>query len=279
MDHVKPRHVAVALLAIAFTLIGGPVFPQREGTSPSPRAGELSAILDAWVHHSSQIKTLSAKFSRKDKGSAFGAVEFLYEIHWNDSGQAVLDIRQVVGKDKTEFRRRIVWTGREVWDYLAYKKEIEVHTLDQVRKHELFQEEVLKQSWGGRLMGNQFDLIFPTLSNPKGVDPLPFFVGMKDTVAKQQFRFELLDDSDPQRFVIRATPVDPDQKSLFNDILITLDRERCLPIAVVYRRGWKGKDIRQFTVIEANLDRPLVDAVFEPEKLEGWEIKDEPPSK
>ena len=64
----------------------------------------MNAILDAWVQHSSQIKTLSAKFSRKDKGSAFGAVEFLYEIHWKDSGQAVLDIKGVAGKDMTEYR-------------------------------------------------------------------------------------------------------------------------------------------------------------------------------
>jgi len=279
MDHVKPRHVAVALLAIAFTLIGGPVFPQREGTSPPAKAGELSAILDAWVQHSSQIKTLSAKFSRKDKRPGFGTSECLYEVRWKDPGQAVLDIRQVVGKDKTESRRRVVWTGREVWDYLAYKKEIEVQTMDQVRKHDLFYEEMRKSLGSQLLMGNQFDLIFPTLGNPKEVDPLPFLVGMKDTVAKKQLRFELLDDTDPQRFVIRATPLDPDQKPLFNDILITLDREKCLPIAVVYRRGWRGKDTKQFTLTEVNLDRPIADAAFEPQKLKGWEITYESPSK
>jgi hypothetical protein len=279
MDHVKPRHVAVAVLTIAFTVTGGPGLAQRDGTAPPAGAQQLNAILDAWVQHSSQIKTLSAKFRRKDKGSAFGAMEFLYEIHWKDSGQAVVDVECVAGKDKADFRRRVVWTGREVWEYRTWKKEIRVHTVDQVRKDEVFQEEVLKQSWGGRLMGNQFDLIFPTLSNPQGVDPLPFLVGMKETVAKKQFRFELLDASDPQRFVIRATPLGPDQKSLFKDILITLDSERCLPIAVAYRRGWRDKDIRQFTLIEANLDRPLADAAFEPRKLEGWEVKYESPSK
>ena len=158
-------------------------------------------------------------------------------------------------------------------------KEIRVTPMDQVCKHELFSEEVLKTSWGGQLLGNQFDLIFPTLGNPKEADPLPFFVGMKDTVAKKQFRFELLDASDPQRFVIRATPLGAEPKSLFNDILITLDRERCLPVAVVYRRGWRGKDTKQFTLIEANLDRPFADAAFEPEKLEGWAITYESPSK
>jgi hypothetical protein len=229
------------------------------------------------VQHSSQIKTLSAKFSRKDKGSAFGAMEFLYEVHWNNSGQAVLDVECVAGKDKAAFRRRVVWTGREVWEYLAYKKEIRVQTMDQVRRYALFQEEVLKKSWGGQLMGNQFDLIFTTLYNPKEVDPLPLWVGMKDIVAQKQFRFDLLDASHPERLVIRATPLDPDQKSLFKEILITLDRERCLPIAVAYERGWRGKDIRQFTLIEANLDRPIADAVFEPQKPEGWKIQYETP--
>jgi len=148
-------------------------FLKRRARLRRGAAGELNAILDAWVQHSSQIKTLSAKFSRKDKGSAFGAVEFLYEIHWKDSGQAVLDIKGVAGKDIDRVLRRVVWTGRDVWDYLAWKKEIRVQTMDQIRKHEHFSEEVLKTSWGGQLLGNQFDLIFPTLGNPKEVDPLP----------------------------------------------------------------------------------------------------------
>jgi len=74
-------------------------------------------------------------------------------------------------------------------------------------------------------------------------------------------------------------PLGPDQKSLFKDILITLDRERCLPIAAVYRRGWRGKDIRQFTLTEVNLDRPIADAAFEPQKLEGGRFKYESPSR
>jgi len=101
MNHVKMRHVAVAVLAIAFS--GVPAFPQQPDRSPPARVGDLSAILEAWVHGSSRIKSFSAKLTRRDKRHRLSATgEDTYEVLWKASGQAVLKIEAAVGKDKSE---------------------------------------------------------------------------------------------------------------------------------------------------------------------------------
>jgi hypothetical protein len=266
------RRAAVASLAIV-TLAGGRVFAQQNSTSPAA-SPQLGALLDAWVQHSSQIKSFSVTFKRRDERPGFGAQQYIYKILWTDSGRAIVQIEWLDKKDKAELGERFIWTGREVWTYTAHgkKKEILVRNMDQIHAEDAFTLG-MKASWGGRLAGNQFDVIFPLLSDPKQIDPLPFWVGMKELVAKKQFSFTLLDASDPERPVLRATPVRTDSRSSDRDILITLDRAHGLPIAVSFQRGWRDKDKRQFTVVEAHLNPPISDAAFEPPKPAGWEIK------
>ncbi len=273
MDHLKLRHVAAAVMAIALTVAGGEVFAQEHARSPSAGAVSVNAILDAWVQHSSRIRSLSATLSRTHNRSRFGAREFIYEICWNDSGQAALNIEWVAGKDKTEFFDRVVWTGREVWQYRPHSKEIMVWPMDRIGEYEDFRDD-LQKYWVTRWLGGSgFDLIFPALANPKDVDPLPFLVGMRETVARKLFKFELIENADPSRFVVRATPVAPDLKASYNEVLITLDRKRCLPVAVEYQSGWRSRDIRRYTILKIQLDAPIADSVFEPLKPKGWEIK------
>jgi hypothetical protein len=276
MAHFKMRRVAIAVLAVA--LSGIRAFPPQASAAPPAGAAELGAILDAWVQQSSRIKSLAVKFTRSEHRPPWGApppwgrIEFLYEVRWKDSGQAVLNLEQVVAKDKKELFERIVWTGREVWDYNPRKKEISVQLMDQLGEYEVFRA-WLKQSGWGRWIGHRFDWIFPTLSDPKAVDPLPFLLGVKETLAKHQFQFERLADPNPRQILLRATPLTPDLKSSYNDILITLDRERSLPISLLYRRGLTGKDTRQFTLHEIMLNPSIADSTFEPRKPRGWEIK------
>src|SRR5579883_2253738 len=130
-----------------------------------------------------------------------------------------------------------------------------------------------RQSWAYGWIGNEFVWIFPTLRDPKAVDPLPFLIGLKENLAKNRFRFERLEDPDPKRFLLRATPLTPDLKSWYNDILITLESERFLPISLVYRRGRRGKETRQYTFHEITLNSSTADAAFEPQEPRGWEIK------
>ena len=276
MTHLKMRRVTVAVLAIA--LSGVRAFPQQASTVPPAGVGEINAILDAWVQQSSRIKTLSAKFTRKDHRPPWGApppwgtMEFLYEVRWKNPGQAVLNIEQVVGKNQTVGVERVVWTGREVWQYNPRKKEIAVWLTDQIGEYEVFRD-WLRQSWWNRWIGHQFDWIFPALSDPKGVDPLPFLIGLKENLAKNQFQFERLEDPDPKRFLLRATPLTPDLKSSYSDILITLDSERFLPTSLVYRRGRNGWDTRQYTFQEITLNPSIAEAAFAPRELRGWQIK------
>jgi hypothetical protein len=273
---VKQRHAAagaaVAALALAFSLTSRPAFPQQLATPPATQAVDVNAVVAAWVQHSAQLKTLSAKFRRKDQRPAMGTREFVYEVRWKNSGPAVLDISQLLDQEKPEHWVRVVWTGREVWQYHTYRKEVEVRSMERVASYEAFRA-MAKDSWQGRWAANQLDLIFPALGDPKDADPLPFWIGMKDVVARKQLTFELLDASNPKRFILRATPAGPGPDSPYHDILITLDRARFLPLSVVYRKGWGNNDTRQFTLVDVALDAVLDDAAFAPTQPKGWKIK------
>ena len=104
-------------------------------------------------------------------------------------------------------------------------------------------------------------------------EPLTFVIGMKEVVDRRQFTFELFDRSDPERLVIRATLINPAQNTTFDHIFITLDRARFLPVAIEYQKGWGGKDSRQFTLVSIELDQPIDDSAFVPQKPAGWTIK------
>ena len=201
-----------------------------------------------------------------------GSMNLIYDINWKDSGQAAVIIKEAGRKNGPDFVDRIVWTGHEVWDFNPRKKEVDVYTKEKLKDYEAFRAMMLISGWG-RFVGNQFDFIFPALGNPKEIDPLPFFVGMKTTLARKLFRFELLEDSDPDRLVVRATPLTDFQKQLYDHVLITLDRERHLPVAVEYQRGWRGRDSRHYTLVAIKLDQPISDDKFVTQKPKGWAIK------
>jgi outer membrane lipoprotein-sorting protein len=272
MQRIMIRPVAAAALAIAFTLTGVSAFAQQGGKETTAQYDQLSPIMDTWVQNSSRIKTLSARFSRKDRRPGFATRELIYDIRWKNSGLASLKIESTGPKDESEYLQRIVWTGRDVWQYEGDHKEIRVWTTEDLVQYDNFRKGI-QGSWRGRFMGNEFDFIFPSLGNPNEIDPLPFFVGMDETVVKNQFKFKLTEGSDPNHPVVRATPIDPALKSTYDHILITLDSVRRLPIAVEYQRGWRGKDSRQYTLLAIELDRPIDDATFVPQKPKDSKIK------
>ncbi len=270
MARVKLRAVTLAVFAIA--LAGTPVFSQ-DSRRPAPKQNaELPVILDTWVRNSSQIKTLSAKFLRHDHRPAFGHQEYVFEVRWKDSGKAVINIEAMLKKDKKTELERIVWTTHDVWQYQARNKEIMHWSMEQVGEYEEFRS-MLTYYWAGRMTGNQFDLIFTSLRSPKDVDPLPFLIDMREIVAKKQFAFELAESAKPNQIVVRATPLKHDQKSLYKDVMITLDKERCLPVALEYQRGHRGHDTRHYTLLEVQLDQPIDDAALEPNIPKGWRVQ------
>jgi hypothetical protein len=69
----------------------------------------------------------------------------------------MVNIQPPVRKDKSEFVERIVWTGREVWQYNPRKKEVTAWTKDGLGDYELFRESILQSGWG-RFVGNQFGI-------------------------------------------------------------------------------------------------------------------------
>jgi hypothetical protein len=271
LGHVMIRRVGVAVLAITFAISGARAFPQKGATQAAARAEDLSSILDAWVQDSSRIKALAAKFSRKDSRRRNAFMDLVYDIRWKDSGQAVLNIEPSVRKSESGFEARIFWTGRDVWQYNPRRKEIIIWTKDGLGEYAEFRRSI-QESWWGRFMGNTFEFIFPALGDPKEIDPLPFLIEMKGIMAKRQFRFELLENSDDDRFVLRATPLDPVLKSSYDHVIVTLDRERHLPIVVEYQRGWRGNDRRRYTLLSIEVDRPIDDASLVPRKLKGWTV-------
>lgn len=270
MFHVQSRAATLALLT--FALASPPAFSQDSGApAPKPTA-ELQTILGTWVRNSSQIKTLSARFLRHDHRPGFGHQEYFYDVRWKYSGKAVLGIEAVVNRGKQTELERIIWTGTDVWQYEPRKKEIVHWSMEQVGQYEGFRS-IVTDSWAGRLTGNQFDLIFTSLRSPKDVDPLPFLIDMAEIVGKKQFAFELAASTNADQLVVQARPLRDDQKSLYSDVVITLDKERCLPVALEYQRGRRGKDTRHYTLLEVQLDQPIDDATFEPEIPKGWKVR------
>jgi outer membrane lipoprotein-sorting protein len=270
MSSGNSRSAALAVITIA---LSGPLaFSQDFRTPAAKKTGELSKILDTWMRNSSQIKTLSARFRRYDHRPGFGHQEYLYEVRWKDSGKAAINIQAVESHGKMTVVERVIWTTHDVWQYEPRKKEILHWSMEQVSDYEGFRS-MLTHHWAGRMTGNQFDLIFTALRSPKDVDPLPFLIDMREIVAKKRFAFELAPSANPDQIVIRATPLSHDQKSLYNDIVITLDKERCLPVALEYQRGIRGRDTRRFTILEVRLDQPIDDAELAPEIPKGWRVQ------
>ncbi len=268
MAHLKMRLAWVAGTVIAVGVAITPAYPQE---SPGPRAGgtpELSTIIDAWAHNSSQIKTLSAQFTRSGKGLGYGTIDYLYALKWKQSGQAVLDTSQVTKKNKTVAVERVVWTGKEIWVFNPRRKSIEVWRPEQMDDYGAFREDI-KTSFAGRVIGGRMDLIFPTLRSPKDVDPLPFLIGFPDNVARKRFRFELVPT---KNLVVRAVPLEPALKSSFQEVLVTLDREQFFPRSLEYHTGREGREILGYKFVELTIDTALADNLFEPRKPEGWTI-------
>ena len=269
MGHLKMRLAMAAGMAFVFGVASAPAYPQ-ETRDPRPGgATELSTVIDAWAHNSSQIKTLSAQFTRSGKGLGLGTVDYLYALKWKQSGQAVLDTSQVTRKNKTVAIERVVWTGKEIWLFRPHSKSIEVWRPEQMDDYGEFREDI-KTSFAGRVIGSRMDLIFPTLRSPKEVDPLPFLIGFADSVARKRFRFELVPS---KSLVVRAVPLEPELKSTYHEVLVTLDREQFLPRAIEYHTGRDGKEILRYKFLELTIDPALADTIFEPQKPEGWTIK------
>jgi hypothetical protein len=266
------RHFCIPTTFLLLTLSAPVAFSQDARTLAPNQDADLGRILDIWVRNSSQIKTLSAKFVRHDHRPVFGHQEYHYDVRWKDSGRAVINIEAVANHGETTDLQRIVWTTRDVWQYEAYKKEILHWSLEQAADYEKFRS-MLTHYWIGRMPGNQFDLIFTSLRSPKDVDPLPFLLDMREIVARKQYGFELAKSANPNKIVVRATPLKHDQKALYNDVLITLDKERCLPVALEYQRGRHSKDTRHYTLMEIQLDQPIDDVALEPEVPNGWKVQ------
>jgi outer membrane lipoprotein-sorting protein len=271
MAHLKMPCGVVAGLAIAFSLASAPAYPQQPSTPRPTGTQEIDTVVAAWARNSSQIKTLSAQFSRTGRGLGYGSIEYRSTLNWKQSGQAVLETVQVMKNNKTEPFEQIVWTGKEIWLFHPYKKAIEVFRPDRMDEYGALREEI-KTSFPGRFIGSRMDLIFPVLRSPKDVDPLPFLIGFDENVAKKRFRFELLQSTDPKQYVIRATPLEPTLKSSYSEVILTLHRERFLPMAFEYHTGRGGREILHYRFLKVALDPVLADDVFEPRKPEGWKI-------
>jgi outer membrane lipoprotein-sorting protein len=263
-------HVAAIALAVALTVSTARGNPEQPMTAPAFRDAPLDAVVEAWAQQSSQIKSLSAKFTRIGKG--LGANEYRYQLQWSDSGQANLEIAQVARNNHAEAFSRFVWTGKQVWEYRAYSKEVVVWTTNDVRDYDEFRK-IVKGSLTGRIFSSQLELIFPTMSDPKDVDPLPFLINMKDNVAKRRFKFEPLDSPDPAKVVLRATPLEKELKLSYDSVTITLDRDRALPVAIVYHKGRLERNAIRYTFSEITIDPAIDPARFEPQIPKGWKVK------
>jgi outer membrane lipoprotein-sorting protein len=238
-----------------------------------PGTKDLNDVLAAWSRASSQIKSLSAHFARTGKGLGFGTVEYRYTLKWKKTGRAVLDIVELKRTNKTEPLERLLWTGKEIWFYHTYKKEIEVMQPDEVEDYAEFRAWMKTMPLSRGLLGSRFDLIFPALRDPKEIDPLPLLIGFKDVAAGKRFHFELVESTDPKRLVIRATPLAPLLKLSYSSVLITLHSERFLPVLLEYHTGRGGREILRYTFREVEIDPVLADSVFEPRKPDGWKFQ------
>jgi outer membrane lipoprotein-sorting protein len=272
MARLKIRCALTASWVLALGMIGATASAQTPD-SQRARTQDLNAILAAWARSSAQIKSVSAQFSRTGRGLGWGTIEYRYTLKWRKSGQAVLDVVEVKRKNKTEPVYGFLWTGKEVWFYHTYKKEIEVMQPSEVQGYAEFRDWMKTMPFPRALLGSRFDLIFPALRDPKEFDPLPFLIGFDDVAARKRFQFELVESKDPKRLVIRATPLAPMLQMSYSSVLITLHSERFLPVSLEYHTGRGGREILRYTFLEVSIDPDLADNLFEPRKPAGWKIQ------
>ncbi len=262
--------LAVSLaLALAATTAACAQSPKQQ----PPARDDLSEVLAAWSRSSSQINSISTQFARTGRGLGFGTVEYRYTLKWKKNGQAVLDVVEVRRKNKTDPVYRFLWTGKEVWFYHTYKKEIEVMQPSEVQGYAEFRDWMKTMPLPRFLLGSRFDLIFPALRDPKEIDPLQFLIGFSDVTQRKRFRFELLESTDPRRLIIRATPLEPLLKLSYSSVLITLHSERFLPVSLEYHTGSGGREILRYTFLAVSIDPVFADSSFEPRKPEGWKFQ------
>jgi TIGR03009 family protein len=272
----KLKLAAVATLAVAFAVAGTWRFA-RQAPAQTARIGREEAagigeILAAWERRSSQIRALSARFTRTDHAAiTHRDREYAGEVIWKDSGRAVLDSEEVGSKDRPRSRERILWTGREIWHYTGETRQIMVFRLEQLDDYQRFRGAV-KDSLIGRLFKHQLDDIFYDFGIPEDFPPLPFLVGLKSGAARRRFTFDLLPSPDPKHHLIRAVPRERALKESYSQVLILLDKERSLPDALTYMMGRNGKDTRRYTFLDLRLNPTIEDAKFAPERIKGWEL-------
>jgi outer membrane lipoprotein-sorting protein len=269
--HFKIRRILTAGVALALAMTGATAAAQSPDPQPA-RTHDLSEILAAWSQNSSQIKSVSAHFSRTGRGLGWGTIEYRYTLKWRKSGEAVLDMVEVKRKNKTEPVYRFLWNGNELWWYQPYKKEIQVMKPDELKEYAEFRNWMKMTPLSRGLLGTRFDLIFPALRDPKEFDPLPFLIGFDNVTARKRFDFELVESKDPKRLVIRATPLSPMLKLSYSSVLITLHSERFLPVSLEYHTGRGGREILRYTFLDVSIDPDLADNVFEPRKPDGWKF-------
>ena len=271
MRHLKVRcALAISLaLALGVTTAASAQSPKQQ----PPGRDDLSEVLAAWSRSSSQINAIAAQFARTGRGLGFGTVEYRYTLKWKKTGQAVLDLVEIKRQNKTEPIERLLWTGKELWFYHTYKKEIEVMQPDEVRDYAVFRDWMKTMPFPRAMLGSRFDLIFPAMRDPKEIDPLPFLIGFNEVEARKRFQFELLESTDPKRLIIRATPLTPLLKLSYSSVLITLHSERFLPVSLEYHTGRAGREVLRYTFLEVAIDPVLADSLFEPRKPKGWKFQ------
>ncbi len=230
------------------------VAAQRAQTAPRPDARRMEALLQQWAAKSAELKSLEVSIERIDKDAAWGDEEHyighaafraphfafldyrkvkmqLAPDPKNANNKALVPVKTKAGKIDAPPYETIVCSGAEIWHYRYAKKQIIVYTLDkEVRKRAL--EE----------------------------GPLPFLFNMNAGDAKRRYAM-MLHSEDAKRYVVMLQPLLPEDKEVFSEAWLSLDKTWLLPTRIVLiSPDRKIQQDFRLSNIKANL--PVEDRLF-----------------
>jgi TIGR03009 family protein len=229
-------------------------------------ARKMDDLLGLWEQKSTEIKTLSVKYTRTDVVPAF-KVKKIYEgeAKFTSDSKAFLDFWEVGddGKRKT-LDERIICDGDKVYQFKGPTKQIFVFPLPQNG-----QQKALQQG------------------------PLPFLFNMKAGEARKRYDMAIAGD-DPNYYMIRIIPLLELDREEYIQAYLKLDRQTLLPLAIQLMSP-NGKDTKTFKfdpkfvvqngkILPAWFDAGKMarDAIAsnaalpEREKKDGWKIIENP---
>jgi TIGR03009 family protein len=241
---------------------------QEAQAAPRPDPARMEELLQLWAAQSNKLKTLEVSIYRIDRDLSWGEEEhYIGHAAFQSPELAFLDYRKVKlqvkadPKDKNKQvvvpmkkgnaldaspHETIVCSGEEIWHYQYPTKQITVWSLDKETRKRALDE-----------------------------GPLPFLFNMNASKAKQRYQM-MLHSEDDKRYLVMLQPLLPEDKEMFSQAWLSLDKNYLLPTRIVLISP-DGKTHQDFVLSDITANKPVKASYFKGIPLgKPWKVERNP---